>query len=130
MWREGVVGAAKDVCAYAANAKLALPRTSVVRFDEHENPTAIATDGATAATSLQASNGAIFPAPSAAGDLAGWMWISLDNGAGRGEKNPYSIQRPSQNWVIVQMYSEGRYGVDFDASYLANGCALNPPAAP
>jgi hypothetical protein len=130
MWREGVVGPSKDVCAYAVNTKLALPHTSIVRFDEHENPTVTATDGTTASATLAASNAAIFPSAAASGDRAGWMWLSLDNGAGRAEKSAYSIQRPSQNWVIVQMYSEGRYGVDFDATYLANGCTLGPPAAP
>jgi hypothetical protein len=130
MWREGVVGPSKDVCAYGANMKLPLPHTSIVRFDEHENPTTTAADGATAASVLAASSAPIFPAASSSGDRAGWMWVSLDNGAGRGEKSAYSTQRPSQNWVIVQMYSEGRYGVDFDATYLANGCTVAPPAAP
>lgn len=130
IWREGVVATAKDVCAYAANAKLALPHSAIVRFDEHENPTLVSADGTTAASSLVPSTAPILPRASSAGDKAGWLWLSLDNGAGRGEKNPYSIARPSQNWVIVQMYSEGRYGVDFDATYLANGCTLTPAAAP
>ena len=29
--------------------------------------------------------------------------------------DPFSIARPSQNWVTIQMYAEGRYAVDFDA---------------
>jgi hypothetical protein len=32
--------------------------------------------------------------------------------------------------VIVQMYAEGRYAVDFDATWLANGCTLTPPITP
>jgi hypothetical protein len=28
----------------------------------------------------------------------------------------------SQNWVITSMFAEGRYSVDFDAAWLANGC--------
>jgi len=28
----------------------------------------------------------------------------------------------SQNWVITSMFAEGRFSVDFDAAWLANGC--------
>jgi hypothetical protein len=34
--------------------------------------------------------------------------------------------RPSQNWVTVSMFAEGRYSVDFDAASLGNGCSLSP----
>ena len=121
IWREGVATASKDPCDFAANAKLALRHASVVRFDEHENATAVAADASTPATMLLPSSSAILPPSSAAGDHGGWLWLSLDNG---------TMKRPSQNWVIVQMYAEGRYGVDFDATFLANGCTLTPPAAP
>jgi hypothetical protein len=121
IWREGVVGASKDPCDYAANGKLPLPHANVVRFDEHENATANANDAATPASLLLPSNASILPPLSAAGDHGGWFWLSLDNGA---------MKRPSQNWVIVQMYAEGRYGVDFDATYLANGCTLAPATTP
>jgi hypothetical protein len=35
--------------------------------------------------------------------------------------NPGS--RPSQNWVVVSLYAQGRYSVDFDAAQLGNGCS-------
>jgi hypothetical protein len=121
VWREGVIGASKNPCDYAANARLALPHANVVRFDEHENATGTSNDAMTPSTALLPSNATIFPPASVAGDHGGWFWISLDNGG---------MKRPSQNWVIVQMYAEGRYGVDFDAAFLANGCTVTPPSAP
>lgn len=125
IWREGVATASKDPCDFAANAKLALRHANVVRFDEHENATAIAGDGSTPAAILLPSTASILPPPSGAGDHGGWFWLSLDSGAMGG-----AMKRPSQNWVIVQMYAEGRYGVDFDATFLANGCTVTAPAAP
>lgn len=121
IWREGVTGASKNLCDYAANGKLAIPHANVVRFDEHENATAIANDISTPTTLLLPSNAPNLPPASAAGDHGGWFWLSLDNG---------SMKRPSQNWVIVQMYAEGRYGVDFDATFLANGCTMTPAGSP
>ena len=121
IWREGIATASKNPCDFAANARLALPHANVVRFDEHENATANANDVATPAAVVLPSSAAILPPASAAGDHGGWFWLSLDNGV---------MKRPSQNWVIVQMYAEGRYGVDFDATFLANGCTVSPPTAP
>ena len=34
----------------------------------------------------------------------------------------------SQNWVIVSMFAEGKYGVDFDGAWLGNGCSAALPA--
>jgi hypothetical protein len=132
IWREGLVGPDSDECAYAKNAAIPAPTASIVRFDEHENATVIPADavaGSTAASVAIASDSPLF-APMATGDLAGWFWLTLDNGAGRRAGSPYSSPRPSQNWVVVQMYAEGRYAVDFDASSLANGCTVAPPPAP
>jgi hypothetical protein len=59
------------------------------------------------------------------------MWITLDNHASdAGQSSPYSTSRPSQNWVIVQMYAEGRYAVDFDATSIVNGCTGGAPVHP
>jgi hypothetical protein len=33
----------------------------------------------------------------------------------------------SQNWVVVNLFAEDRYGVSFDAAWLGNGCS---PAMP
>ncbi|HEY2325832.1 MAG TPA: hypothetical protein VGJ82_23450 [Thermoanaerobaculia bacterium] len=121
IWREGIATASKDPCDFAANGRLPLPHANVVRFDEHENATANASDVSTSASLLLSSTAPILPPGSAAGDHGGWFWLSLDNG---------SMKRPSQSWVIVQMYAEGRYGVDFDATFLANGCTVSAPTAP
>ena len=129
MWRETVTSSQRGECDYAANAKLPLSKATVIRFDEHENATAMAADTWTTAAASVPISSSTFP-PIASGDFGGWLWISLDNGASKREINPFSTRRPSQNWIIVQMYSEGRYGVDFDATWLANGCTATPPPAP
>jgi len=119
VWREGLTGATSDECDYAKNEKLAL--RGLVRFDEHENPTSIVLSSLTLPpTSATASNSAIFP-PATGNDRGGWFWLALDNGA---------RPRPSQNWISVQMYAEGRYAVDFDATWLANGCTMTTATAP
>lgn len=121
MWREGVTGATKQACDYAKNKNLSVAKVSLVRFDEHENATASGADITTPSSAAIPTTSSFFPTMSVAGDHGGWMWMSLDN---------HAMQRPSQNWVIVQMYAEGRYAVDFDATWLANGCTAAPPTAP
>ena len=119
IWREGVTGATSDECDYMKNEKLAV--RGLVRFDEHENASALAAGSLLLPPArASASTSAYFP-PLGSNDRGGWFWLSLDNG---------SRSRPSQNWVTVQMYAEGRYGVDFDATWIANGCTLAAPAAP
>jgi hypothetical protein len=137
-WREGVTGAAAACASYINNRNLGV--TEVVRFDERENPTTLAptliispfnpgTFTTPEAIRIPTTN-ASFP-PLTSGDVAGWMYLNLNNGAALGAANPYSTVRASQNWVIVSMFAEGRYSVDFDAAWLGNGCspaALAPTA--
>ena len=54
------------------------------------------------------------------GATAGWMYLNLDNAT---NDTPLA----SQNWVVVSMRAEGRYSVDFDAAWLANGCTPEEP---
>ena len=134
LWREGVTGAAAACSEYVGNSRLGV--TETVRFDERENPTTTnptqiispfnpGTFVTPEATRIASSNSQ-FP-PLTSGDVAGWMYMNLNNGAGLGTSNPYSTVRASQNWAIVSMFAEGRYSVDFDAAWLGNGCS---PAAP
>lgn len=127
IWRESATGVTNAQCDYARNAGMPIAKTNLVRFDEHENATSLSADIVSPATAAIPSNSPLFPAISVSGDTGGWMWISLDNGAGRAQPSPYSSNRPSQSWVGIQMYAEGRYGVDFDATWLSNGCAAVPP---
>jgi hypothetical protein len=99
MWREGLTNATADECDYAKNEKL--PLRGLVRFDEHENASTVATSSLMfPPASATPSTANIFP-PMTGSDRGGWFWISLDSG---------TRSRPSQNWVTVQMYAEGRYG--------------------
>jgi hypothetical protein len=148
IWREGVTGPSSTACAVTANGILAI--AEIVRFDEHENATTIATGPLispqiTTAVSLpetsstSTSNSSVFPALSTSGDVGGWMYLNLNNGgsanystarpgfAGAGTSTPVAGVRQSQNWVIVSMFAEGRSSVDFDAAWLGNGCSVSPP---
>ncbi len=137
IWREGqTIGACTGGQAASLNSNLAV--TELVKFDEHENANTITGDVIISPTPLgqglpetsnTAVSGAFFPTlPAAAGDVAGWVYLNLDNGI----RTPYSrnnvpaaagVARPSQNWVVVHMEAEGRFSVDFDAAWLGNGCS-------
>jgi hypothetical protein len=149
IWREGVTtgGTACTGTAYTANNGSAMVVRDIVRFDEHENPTINATQvrvspvstttvvlPETSSTSTSSGN---FPPLSTSGDVGGWMYLNLNNGGSAA----YSVQRAgfsgpatstatvrqNQNWVIVSMFAEGRFSVDFDAAWLGNGCSPAPP---
>jgi len=158
IWREGLTGAGATCANYALNSNLGI--AEVVRFDEHENafvagsgiiisPPPPGAPGTAETQSLPTgpiSN--FFPQSSGTSDVAGRMYLNLNNGgssgaAGSGTQIAYSSQRPgfngggtsttvgvrqSQNWVIVSMFAEGRYSVDFDAAWLGNGCSPSPAA--
>jgi hypothetical protein len=148
IWREGVTtgSTACTSTAYTVNNGTAMVVRDIVRFDEHENPTINATAvrvspvstttvvlPETSSTSTSSGN---FPPLSTSGDVGGWMYLNLNNGG----STAYSTQRAgfsgtgtstatvrqNQNWVIVSMFAEGRFSVDFDAAWLGNGCSPSP----
>src|SRR5438067_3676852 len=141
IWREGItIGACSGAnSAAASNSNLAI--REVVRFDEHENATITTVTGGVSPAppgapgipetgAYPASNITLFPAFSTSGDVGGWMYFNLNNGgstnysaARPGFAINSTVVRPSQNWVIVSMFAEGRYSVDFDAAWLGNGCS-------
>jgi hypothetical protein len=135
VWREGVTGAGAACSSYINNRNLGV--VELVRFDERENPTTTAPQIIISPfnpgtvlmpeTSRIVSSSSSFP-PLTTGDPGGWMYMNLNNGAASGTTNPYSTNRASQNWVIVSMYAEGRYSVDFDAAWMGNGCSQPAPA--
>lgn len=137
IWREGVTGA--PTCATAPlNADI--PLTEIVRFDEFENANTFVDQLCDVSPCLpgqevsfpetgahDVSDTAFFPPYSApplrttdpaAPNESGWMFLNLNHD----EFNTGN----SQNWVVVQMTAEGRFAVDFDAAWLANGCTPNP----
>ncbi len=98
----------------------------------------------TSTTSTTASQFPQFTNGSPAGDVAGWMYLNLNSNdvcpvicvanLALHPNWPNAGVRASQNWVIVSMNggtggasTNGLYGVDFDATWLGNGC--NPPIA-
>ena len=118
----------------------ALPIAEIIRFDEHENPmtynSGIIISPSVPAnitmpetSSASTASGLYPPMNSPAGDVAGWMYLNLNSGLTTGGVNtvlhPAFPARASQNWVLISMFAEGRFGVDFDAAQLANGCT--PP---
>jgi len=141
IWREGVTGGAAGCGDYIDNATLAIVET--VRFDERENPTTIFVTNpfspsrtnvvSLPETSATPSTSSKFP-PLTSGDVAGWMYLNLNNNNTSGSYSSpagFAPVRASQNWVIVSMFAQGRFSVDYDAAFLANGCtpaALSPTA--
>lgn len=134
IWREGISHLSAGGCNVAASA--AMPYGSIVRFDEMENPT-VAVAAKTGAsglsfpvTSAVSTGHSPFP-PQVSNTVAGWMYLNLDNAAGAtaSSASPYSVARPSQNWVIVHLRAEGRYAVDYDATTISNGCTFSQAEA-
>jgi len=94
----------------------------------------------------------IFPnQPTTAGDLGGWMYLNLDvTRAGSAAQtatatlNPLfpgttlfgvgGAARPLQNWVVVSFTASGptagAFAVDFDATWMANGCTPGAAQSP
>ncbi len=166
IWREGFgVGA----CGTSLSLNGVLPITDIVRFDEHENtttttpcqqsPCPTTSNPTMPETSIQNTASGNFPTISSA-DVGGWMYLNLSNLGSLGysvTRNvggaPFTVTngpsaltqpggtgpRPSQNWVVVEMFgtaaSGNRLTVDFDAAWLGNGCSAGvgvtglPPGA-
>ncbi len=126
-WREG----ASSGAANCTSANEAMPFDPAVRFDESENPTALASSAFsnTPMSAAIATTSSMFP-PITGYNVTGWMLMNLDNKAGtQAQGNPFSTSRPSQNWLIVRLSAEGRYAVDYDATSLRNGCVNDAPVA-
>jgi hypothetical protein len=145
IWREGIQVGCPTTAATSPTNNSAIAVAELVRFDEHENAS-ISSGGIIFSpppaafglpeASSQPLSGAVFPAiPTAAGDLAGWTYLNLNNTGGGGAPQPTRTlpvpagvtagvtPRASQNWVVVSMAAEGRFQVDFDAAWLGNGCS-------
>jgi hypothetical protein len=113
------------------SANAAMPLGQIVRFDESENATTMLPDlvAATIPSAASLATASYFFPPVQSGAVSGWMYLNLDNGVahtGDRASNPYSTRRASQNWVIIHMRAEGRFGVDFDATAIGNGCTPGP----
>ena len=136
VWREGFgSGSCTDV-----QTSPTMTVAEVVRFDEHENPTTLASDPLRLpATSSTSSSSSSYPAMLSP-DRGGWFYLNLNNGG----STAYSANhdglapagsttnagpRPSQNWVTVTMFGDtprNRSAAEFDAVSLGDGCS---PAA-
>ena len=127
IWREGDTDGAAT-CGTVATANQT-NITEFVTFDEEENAQGRAEDEGPISppptesftmpeTGLYEFGEEAGTFPEVEDAIAGWVYMNLDNDAGD--------EIASQNWVVVSMRAEGRYSVDFDAAWLANGCT---PAA-
>jgi len=134
IWREG------DVTGLAACNNVVNNRTQVtefVTFDEEENAQGAAEEQGPISpapintftlneTGMYEFGGDANTFPEVEDAIAGWVYMNLDNDSDDGAAGPAG-DIASQNWVVVSMRAEGRYSVDFDAAWLANGCT--PEAA-
>jgi hypothetical protein len=122
IWREGQTDAVGQACADFPDNVTSV--AEVVRFDEAENgigdvPVSrvsppLTLDNTLPETSRTAvTDTSVYPQLTN-GAVAGWMYLNLDNDE--------FDEIASQNWVVVSMRAQGRYSVDFDAAWLANGC--------
>lgn len=128
IWREGETDLGDTTCAnWDANVTTV---AEIVKFDEAENAVGdvpvsrvsppITTEFTLPETSLTSvADSDIYPQLTN-GAIAGWTYLNLDNST---TDSPLA----SQNWVVVSMRAEGRYSVDFDAAWLANGCTPEEP---
>ena len=128
IWREGDTANGDRTCATWDDNVTNV--AELVRFDEAENAVGdvpvsrvsppITTEFTLPETSLTSvADASIYPQLSN-GAVGGWMYMNLDN-------STTDAPLASQNWVIVSMRAEGRYSVDFDAAWLANGCTIQEP---
>jgi hypothetical protein len=128
IWREGV---GSGSCTDAASSAT-MPVAEIIRFDEHENPSALGSDPLLSpprlpATSSTSSSDSFYPAITSS-DAGGWLYLNLNNGG-----STTARPRASQNWVTVTMFGNfpplamtRRLATEFDAASLGNGCS---PAA-
>jgi hypothetical protein len=128
IWREGETDLGGTTCSQWPRNVTSV--AEVVRFDEAENAVGdvpvsrvsppLTLDNTLPETSLTSvTDTSVYPQLTN-GAVAGWMYLNLDNSS---DDSPLA----SQNWVIVSMRAEGRYSVDFDAAWLANGCTVEEP---
>jgi len=160
IWREGF---GDGSCSSGLPSNGQLPIAEIVRFDERDNPFVINTQcnilctpnvPSLPATSSSSTASSLYPILST-GDVAGWMYLNLNNGGSTGYSvttrsvagiptvitGPGSTSvlapsgsatigpRPSQNWVTITMFGNlatKRMVAEFDAASLGNGCT---PAA-
>lgn len=141
IWREARTGANAGCGEYEANGNM--PVADLVRFDEHENAAVRAAGGISILSEpigLSASSNIepysnLFPVLYTT-DFGGWTYLNLNNGGspriysasragfGNGRRDGSSYPRQvSQNWVVINLFAEDRYGVSHDAAWLGNGCS-------
>jgi len=139
IWREGLSIGEQNCRVPFSNSAMEI--AEIIRFDEHENSFGrlthcggvviacrFGTLPASSTTSTSLIN--IYPPNWSSPDVAGWMYLNLDNfirpisaPPRYTSPPPGTSYRASQNWVVVSMYAQGRYAVDFDAAMLGNGCS-------
>jgi hypothetical protein len=147
IWREGYNGAGASCASHVNNASMDIGE--LVRFDEHENPSAsvfspICVPCGPSAPTLPAvsatntANSSAFPSLSGT-DVGGWLYLNLNNGGARAYSvtnhaggtttsapTVFGTPRASQNWVTVTMFGNAggnRMTAEFDAAPLGNGCS-------
>lgn len=143
IWREGYTAGPQSCDGAIENANM--PVAEIVRFDDIENaygfgqqqicsPCPPGVGPSLPETSSTSTTSAVYP-PLTGSRIDGWMYINANNfgdpeysasRAGFAPAGSGTTVRASQNWVTISMFAQGRYGVEFDAAWLGNGCS---PAA-
>lgn len=127
IWRDGNTAGGAPCDDYSVKNS-AIPFGEIVRFDERENAGVSGTcmvcnppfPLGTPVSSHQPTTNVIFPVIYGSTDNGGWTYFNLSN--------PAISAHAGQAWVTVSMFAEGRFGVEYDATALGNGCS--PAAGP
>ncbi|MEA2571618.1 MAG: hypothetical protein QOI24_3619 [Acidobacteriota bacterium] len=139
IWREALTSGDAACNTYVTNGNMTIAEQ--FRFDEHENAVTLPSKTVLQAASLLPTTSSVFPpVPSAAGDVAGWMYLNLNNGGstaysaatGRDFRTGTTTSvgpRQSQGWVITTLFAEPTYAVEMTAPALGNGCSPAPATA-
>ncbi len=121
VWRESALGTGESCAQYVRSAEA--PFIEITRFDERENASiqSASISSTRARTTMTpvtrlTSTASVFPAVTSS-DFGGWIYMNLAQ-----------TTRNTQAWVDVTLFSEGRYGVQFPAASLGNGCSKAPVA--
>jgi hypothetical protein len=132
IWREAASGSSSCATAQSNRARRVV---EVVRFDEHENPmglfsTCLFEAGCDRVVYLPATSRTTTASEddypilnSPAGDTAGWMYLNIDMFDWQAPPPAHALQ----GWVTVSMSAGGSeaglFGVEYDATWLGNGCS-------
>jgi hypothetical protein len=133
VWRDSKVNQGPFTCPVAPGARplwYPLGQEGIVIFDEQEHPQV----PQSFPVSPQPPQASLLPFPAEAQRTAvggsslpvpydfGWMYLNLNTTVAAAGNNPPEDPRAAQAWVTLEMKSQGRFSVGYDAVQLDSAC--------